>query len=300
MTRNDAILSAAKHQLALRIGALGALAVLAACGPIVDGSDGGGSAPDSGFSQAAHMEPVLLTSSGGPILTTPRLLPVIWQDDGYVAQLESYAAELGSSPLLSQLAQYGVLSLTATDAGLIPGPLPATLDDQGIRTALREAIAGYTADGGSEASLVQDIFLFVVPQGTVFTAKTVTLCEQAGGYHSFLKLPDGMPIVYAVAEECALQPPYPPSALDVATVMISHEVAEAVTDPLAEDLDASDRATPNPAFNHSSDYAWELVLGAGGEVGDLAGVAGLEGVIVEGFLPDGGISSLWPVMIQSQ
>ena len=205
-------------------------------------------------------------------MANPTLAPLVWQADSNAVQAERFLQDLAASPAyLAELRPYGLESMSYAAGTPSTGALPTTLSDTDVRAALRASIAANPSV--SDATLESTIFVLVIPEGTTYTLGSGTtedtLCTQLGGYHSFLTIADGgNPIVYAVVEECALAAPYPTNVLDAATLFLSHEIAEAITDPQAFDLDPTDDAPSNPAYLAPSDLSTFLVLGQG-EVADL-------------------------------
>jgi len=253
---------------------VGIWAGLVGLGAVIASAGCNGNGPATVVSDGGHMLPALLANAGGPVMKTPVMAPIIWANDPNASQLAAFFPDLANSSIFNgQLTQYGLQSLSTEAVTQIAGPLPTSLTDADLRNVLKQAVAAAAADGGNVSGLANGLFIFILPEGTGFTAtinnQTVALCQQAAGYHSFLTVPNAPPIIYAVGEQCSLGPPYPSSPFDMGTIMISHEVAEAITDPQELDIDPADQAASQPAWNHTSDYAWQIVLGEGGEVGDL-------------------------------
>ena len=91
-------------------------------------------------------------------------------------------------------------------------------------------------------------------------------CQNIGGYHSSvnLNLADGTPLtaVYGVVGECSIESQL--NTLDFTTVYASHEIAEAVTDPLVPSITSYYMVSDDPWIPGSASQGI-----AGGEVGDL-------------------------------
>jgi hypothetical protein len=112
------------------------------------------------------------------------------------------------------------------------------------------------------------VILLFLPAGTTLTqqdgTQTLTSCTDFGGYHKSVAVgPNGASVVYAVVPRCADAGAL--SGLEAVTGPASHELAEAVTDPLAGSTRPSDAAYQRVDDAH---VIWSLVLG-GGEIGDL-------------------------------
>lgn len=256
-----------------------AASVLAACSPAssLDGGTGPTCTPsDAGLWAGGPLPPPAVIGSGGPVIPSPRVLPFTWQGDPNSLRLGQFVTELLAAPDFAPvLTQYGVQTVQAASFTTLTGS-PPTSDSQ-LRALLRQYAASYVADGGMASALADTVFLYVLPSDAGYTltqgSQLLTLCVQALGYHSFLTGPGGTPLVYAVAEECQdVGAPFPDAGIDIATITINHELAEAVTDPFNVDLDPVDDAGSRAAFNQMNRLDWTLAyaLSLGGdEIGDL-------------------------------
>ena len=167
--------------------------------------------------------PVLI-SHGGRVLSRPVLFTIYfgdyWQSSELSAQLwiNSFAQEFGTSAMADVVAQYGVGNSTFGGSAIISGSLTATVSDDAVKGAVREAISS-----GALPLKHQGIYLVFLPPGKRASA--------GGGYHQRFNdstLSD-QPIVYG-----ALATYLGDQGLDLATQGASHEFTEAETDPFLD------------------------------------------------------------------
>jgi hypothetical protein len=195
--------------------------------------------------------------SGRSVLGAPSLVTVTFPDDPLAPKLEAFAKELqtsaywttvtapycdgdggpcigpGSAPvaitypspaasLYVDIPEEGVDAdsgvalqpwlLDAIEAGVLPAPAP------GIDAGLEDGVLSDT------------VYLLYFPPETTIESGSSTSCTDFVGYHYVAQYGDTW-LVYAVLPEC---PPSPPNvAIDV-TVAASHEIVEAVTDPMLD------------------------------------------------------------------
>jgi hypothetical protein len=142
--------------------------------------------------------------------------------------------------------------------------------DSDIQTYLGGKLAS-GALGTPDPGTIYTIFYpsttsITLPNGGPFG--TATSCKTFGGYHSdfALALTDGGPtqnFAYAVIPTCTGLDGL--TEQDSVTGAVSHEWAEAATDPYPATNSGADSAYSSVDYDH---FIWEL-LGGGGEVGDM-------------------------------
>jgi hypothetical protein len=215
---------------------------------------------------------------GGPVQATPEVWTVVWQgSEDLGAQVTTFVAwMLQSSYWTSTLAEYGVGAGVSKGLLVIQQPAPAKLDDSDLQVLLLNLIGHSVAsapafpvpNGNSQ-------FIFLLPKGTMSTASGDFGCHGGGyvGYHSSAIAMVGgasMPVAYSVDLQCMADPG---TYFDELTRVISHEVAEAASDPQPDS---------KPAFR-SLQLSGVPGVG-GGEIGDLCNGLGLP-VAVDGANP---------------
>jgi hypothetical protein len=238
------------------------LAGLAACGDNAEPSapDGGAApdamaAPDAPFAVGDHPAPPQIMSGGGPVATAPKIVPIFFtsaDDDPFQPEVETFLAELASgdySYWSEATAEYGVGPLTIEPTVVSTDPTPA--GDGAMQTYLATMTDG-THAGWPEAD-GNTIYAVYLPPGLVFTDPQGQ-CTSWGGYHDELTNTKGDPLVYAIMPRCG------GDILDNLTVVTSHELVEAATDPLP---------FSDPAYVVADDDHFVWGMTPGGELGDM-------------------------------
>jgi len=179
-----------------------------------------------------------LTYRNGPLLTNVEVFTIFWgsawndsANSPLIQQLNDFFDYILASPLIDQLSEYsvsgksigkGVLTGTITLTDSEPG---ATLDDSAIQSKLQAEISA----GTLPAADVNSLYFFYLPPGTQVTSAGSASCTDFCGYHD--ATPSGL--YYAVM-------PYPGctgcqgglATFDALTSTSSHELCEAITDPI--------------------------------------------------------------------
>lgn len=209
---------------------------------------------------------------GGPILTAPRAVAVLWGDRVAAetrARIGGFFDALGASVYLDWLAEYdtarpqqhiGRASFGGVFA-IAPHHRGAELSDQDVQNELlRQA-----HDGVLPAADGQSVYLVFLPPDVTVTTQGLRSCAPTGfcGYHG-TAVARGAPLYYAVVAdqgpnsgcESACGPALAP--YDNVTAIASHELAEAITDPDVSEV-----------VSYSPPLAWYDPTIGGGEIGDL-------------------------------
>ena len=227
--------------------------VTSACASSVDGDPGadpadpggkgdqpGGSGSNGPFVEASHASQPIVMSQGGNVLAAPKVDPNFFAGDGTMQpQVETFLTQLAASPYWPAItAEYGVGALAITPSIVTADPPPTT--DAALQTWI-QSHAGVDWPA-NDADTIYSVFL---PAGITLTASFGTSCAAFGGFHE--ETPDGT-IVYALLPRCD-------DAIDDLTVLTSHELLEAASDP---------HPYTKPAFNivDDEDVMWEVAPGA--------------------------------------
>jgi hypothetical protein len=220
-------------------------------GVVIGGCGGGGSL----FQEAAHPPLPLITTRGGTVLSAARITAVTFAGDPLAADMEAFVSAIGHSQYWdATTSEYGVGPATATAPVRVATAAPATIDDAGLQTFLAAQLASTSA--GWPAPGAQSLYVIFFPQSSTITERNGNrLCAGAAGYHAWLPTPTGQRVAYAVVARCLGSQHV---TRDSVSLIASHEIVEAATDP---HLDAY--LAPSPL-----DYAWTYTM-TGGEVGDL-------------------------------
>jgi hypothetical protein len=177
-----------------------------------------------------------LTYRGGPLLESVEVFEIYWGDawtahSDLVAQLEDFFERVVASSLMDQLAEYGVPGHdighgTHRGSTTVSSPTPpSTVSDAEIRTFLDGQISSNASVPRPGPTLY---FVFLAP-GVSVGMDGASSCVNFCGYHDA----SGGGVYYAVM-------PYPDcpgceggmALVDALTATSSHELCEAITDPV--------------------------------------------------------------------
>ncbi len=179
-----------------------------------------------------------LTYRGGPLLTAVRVFTVFWgqawqtsPNSALATQINNFFKFVVASALLDQLAEYSVPSQKIAHGSFlgtatVTQPAPArSVTDATIQKTLQQQING----SGVPKPDANSLYFVYLPPGTVVVQGGSRSCQSFCGYHDTF----GSGIYYAVM-------PFPNCAgclgglsnLDALTSTSSHELCEAITDPV--------------------------------------------------------------------
>jgi hypothetical protein len=146
----------------------------------------------------------------------------------YQPILDAWAQRVFSGTYVMDAAhEYGVTSSSFAGAVHLPGSPAGSLNDGQLQAQI-SSLLGSPAVPSPTAGTV---YVFLFSSSTVFTSSLGMLCTDYSGYHSALTY-GGQPIPYAVVGQCGTLPAYRLNEVQSIEVIVSHEVLEAVTDPL--------------------------------------------------------------------
>lgn len=194
-----------------------------------------------------------VVNSGGQVIKTPRVVPIVFANDPMQAQIEAFSTSLASSQYWSAIgAEYDVGPITLAPTVVIdetPGP---TLTNDQIRAWATAKLSGLSpAFGKPDPHTLYAIFY---PQAVTVAGMQPdggTRCATSIAYHGELVL-DSMSVGYAVFPRC--------KGLDELSQAAVHEYFEWATDPRIETA---------PAFHSVDDAHWAWNVTMFGELGDL-------------------------------
>ena len=187
---------------------------------------------------AAPVAAPRLTYRGGPLLASVEVFLLYWGEAWanepqatLMQRLDGFFDYVLTSPLLDQLAEYDVAGYTIghgtrSGAAAVTTAVPATVADADVRRFVRDQIASNPAVPQPTPSALYFVFL---PPGVTSELDGASSCANFCGYHD----DDGAGLYYAVM-------PYPDcggclggtDAFDALTSTSSHELCEALTDPV--------------------------------------------------------------------
>ena len=213
-----------------------------------------------------------LVNHGGPLLDKPHVVTVSFAGDPSRNQYRAFDdAIIVSGWWTKVMTGFGVSAGTGGVYVELPNTLPTTtaFSDDDIRALIKAKIADLTLPAPDNETL----YVMYFPPGVTLTKGNGEGCQVWGGYHAAVGvLPPGdaggFDAAYAVIPHCKF-PSDPTQNFIQTTVTVSHEIAEAASDPLV----LVDGAPGEPAFDLDSNDAWVPDYYAGGypENGDMCG-----------------------------
>lgn len=187
---------------------------------------------------AAPAKAARLVYNDGPLIAQAQVFTIFWGSAWQQPQQQTLRSDLNgffdyvlTSPLLDQLAEYsvakypighgkriGTTTLTTPDVS-------GSVDDSAIQQMIQQQISA----GRLPSSNANTIYYVFLPSGVAVTQGGQASCQAFCGYHDAT----ASDLFYAVM-------PYPDcsgcssglAALDALTVTASHELCEAITDPI--------------------------------------------------------------------
>lgn len=194
-------------------------------------------------------------SRGGPIVAKPKVVPIVFKNDPFAADITSFTKKIAGSPYWAGTAtEYAVGAITAGDTIVLDEAPPTNITSTEIETWLVGKLTGASpAFGAPDPNTLYAIYY---PSGTTITFEDAEesfgqSCEGYGGYHYEVDA-GGTAVGFSVVPRCG--------DLAELTVAASHEYFEWATDPFP---------VTKPAYNRLDDdhWAWQAVMI--GELSDL-------------------------------
>lgn len=193
--------------------------------------------PLRGEALAAPVSTANLTYRGGPLLPAVEVFTFFWgsawQDKqaSLVDQINQFFDFILTSALLDQLAEYSVPGMSIGHGSrigtvILGGDVPGTVDDSDIQSLIQQEIS---TDAAVPQPAPNSLYFVFLPPGVTITMNGGASCLNFCGYHRHIN----GEVFYAVM-------PYPDcngcvgalSVLDALTSTSSHELCEAITDPV--------------------------------------------------------------------
>jgi hypothetical protein len=189
-----------------------------------------------------------LTNQGGKILQHSSLTPIYvgnyWNTPaGQAARAkeDGFAQQFGKSPLFGVVKQYHAKSAEFGGSTVVGGDVKPgqVFTDKDIQNIVRKQMAAFPP------SKAQRVYTVVLPPGAVIKHGTERSDRPdkktgavLGGYHGSFKGHDGKPVYFAAVTNATKHNaiPFTKSPSDNATIIETHEWAEAITDPDVADV----------------------------------------------------------------
>jgi hypothetical protein len=212
---------------------------------------------------AFHPTMPQVRSEGGAIMPTVRIQPVFFPGDALEAKAVDFLNKLaGSAEWPKLVGEYGVGAASVAPAIDLPAAPPAQVTEADVDALLADRLDGthpeWEPSGG--ATLDTTVYVLFYPAATAITGPGgVASCTDFDGYHYSANLPsDGgvRAAAYVLMARCPTG-----NDLDQLTEILSHELAEAATDPFPTVKAAYRTLDPRQ-------MGWALAFG-GPEIGDL-------------------------------
>jgi hypothetical protein len=194
--------------------------------------------PLHGDTLAAPVTQAQLTYRGGPLLPAVQVFIFFWgtawesRQGALVQSINQFFDYVLTSPLLDQLGEYSVAGMTIahgsrTGAVILSTDPPSTIADADVQSLIQQEISN---DSAVPQPTPNSLYFVYLPPGVSISLDGGTSCSNFCGYHSDI---NGQ-VFYAVM-------PYPEcagctgalSVTDALTSTSSHELCEAITDPIA-------------------------------------------------------------------
>jgi hypothetical protein len=232
--------------------ACGAFAVaLGGCG--VDAAGFG--APSATF-PAVRMQLPRVVYTGGFVMTDVHVAPIYFATDPEQPAIDSFLAAFASSPHWHEMVgEYGVDGPLQIDPARVVATAPPVNDEE------LDALIKSQLGGEVPAAFDRTIYVLVFPGAASYSGVQGTSCVDYLGFHTNVYVHMKTAIVAAVwsctPRNLTLRP------IDSATVVISHELVEAATDPVVQ----SGEANRGFATVDAGSFAWAKAYGA--EIGDM-------------------------------
>ncbi|HKF51938.1 MAG TPA: hypothetical protein VKB26_06475 [Candidatus Acidoferrales bacterium] len=179
-----------------------------------------------------------LTYRGGPLLTSVEVFTVFWgtawqqaANSSTMAQMNQFFDYILTSQLIDQLGEYSAAGQTIGHGSrigttVITSPAPGTsVQDSDIQNMIQQQISA----GTLPATTTNTLYFVFLPDGVTVEQGGSASCQAFCGYHDSF----GSNVYYAVM-------PYPGcsgctgglAVFDALTSTTSHELCEAITDPI--------------------------------------------------------------------
>jgi hypothetical protein len=227
---------------------------------LVGGACGGSGVGDPPLAIQTTLPQVI--NVGGPVLTAPKVLPIVYAADPAGSDVLTFLQELATTDYWNQTtSEYGVGPLTVLPAITLTTTPPATISDAMLESMLTDNTSGSAPAWG--AADPSTIYLFVMPPGSIEQDSEGACCTNYDGYHYEADVGTGatqVAVPYALSCACSGFDGPQVTDLQERTVDMSHELVEAATDPFPDS---------DPAYTQEdvADIVWTLVTD--GEVADM-------------------------------
>lgn len=228
-------------------------------GPGGAGGSGGGSGGSGAgtFTVAPHPPVPQVVSWGGPVLKDPKVKLIRYADDPLAADEDTFLTQLAASQYWTQIAsEYGVGAITVLPSIDRATNAPAALDETTLLDELDANVSGANPPWGAPDK--DTIYTFVIDKDTAYDGDGAC-CMDYDGYHYEVTV-GGVLVPFAIVCQCpGFDGPNVPD-VDQLTIVMSHELVEAASDPYPG---------TDPAFASTDDDHAAWTVFNGGENADM-------------------------------
>src|SRR5580704_8110606 len=159
---------------------------------------------------APHPPPPQVISGGGPVLASPRIVPIFFSNDDPTeeGQIQDFVAQVGATSYwTAAVSEYGVGPATAVPPVELAETATGMLTDADVQNWLA---AKLNADL-LPAPDANTVYVIHYPSGVTIVEQdpalggTIESCQTFGGYHESITLDanhDGVPVAFAVIPRC--------------------------------------------------------------------------------------------------
>jgi len=219
-------------------------------------------------------------NNGAAVLKAPVFQSISFSGYDQTAQIDAFVAGVGATTYWHDaVAEYGVGPATVEPPVHLTQTAPKTIDDSAIGAWITTTLA---ANVGLMPPSANALYIISYPASTTITLGTSNSCTGFGAYHNSAPV-GGFQVAYAIIPECT----YPPSTtLQTTTDSLSHELAEATTDPVP--IPYSSSTWQGTDVNHTF---WEVITGGDGELGDMCSFFSSSFYVPPGYTYD--VQRIW-------
>lgn len=220
------------------------------------------------FVPADHPPVLEFKNQGGPTLAHPSLVTVTWPGDPLASFAQTFDAWLATSQYLADgLREYGIASAAHAGAFVFADAAPASIDADEIG----QKLADEAAAGRLLPPTADRLYVVYTPPGTTVLRLGFKSCEAFAGTHLYRAATGGgTPIVFALVPRCHNEFHADEENL---TISASHEVTEAITDPIYDQMPAWFTTHPTSTGAEIADPCIDNVVIAGYRVNQLYSTA---------------------------
>jgi hypothetical protein len=227
-----------------------------------DASDSGAAdtstVPDAAWTIAVPTNIPQVQDNGAAVLKTPVFQSISFSGYDQTAAIDAFVESVGTTTYWTDaVAEYGVGPATVQPPVHLTAMAPGKIDDSAIGGWLATTLA---SNVGLMSPSANALYIISYPSTTTVTLEGSNSCTGFGAYHNSAAV-GGVQVAYAIIPECTYAPS---TTLQTTTDSLSHELAEATTDPVP--IPYANSTWQGTDVNHTF---WEVITGGDGELGDM-------------------------------